>query len=172
MKKLLILMLVLGMTSTASAVINLTWVDSGGSDISSITVVKNSTITAYLKADDASMYPSAKWIGESYTASDYAKITNITATAAAGGNPVILDKTSTYPGWWTTEAKDIESPFTVATGIQWNVTISGLELSGANYTTLDSDSYGTSDSLDVYVVPEPMTIALLGLGGLFLRRRK
>ena len=33
---------------------------------------------------------------------------------------------------------------------------------------------GDSDYLDltVYVVPEPMTIALLGLGGLFLRRRK
>ncbi len=28
------------------------------------------------------------------------------------------------------------------------------------------------DSLAIHVIPEPMTIALLGLGGLFLRRRK
>jgi len=27
-------------------------------------------------------------------------------------------------------------------------------------------------ALEIHVVPEPITIALLGLGGLFLRRRK
>ena len=172
MKKLLILMLVLGIASAANATL-ITWVDSGGNDISTITVTNGSTVTAYLKASDALQYTSDIWVGESYTASDYAKITNITATAAAGGDPAISDRSGTtpaYPGWFTIGAYDFTSPVTIAAGIQWNVTITGMAVGST--TTLGSDSYGTNDTLAVTVIPEPMTIGLLGLGGLFLVRRR
>ena len=37
---------------------------------------------------------------------------------------------------------------------------------------LDETQDTTIDPVEIHVTPEPMTIALLGLGGLFLRRRK
>ncbi len=44
---------------------------------------------------------------------------------------------------------------------------------GAGYThNIDSVAVGTTNAVTLNVVPEPMTIALLGLGGLFLFRRK
>ena len=54
----------------------------------------------------------------------------------------------------------------LAAGQYWSTEDMGLGLGMAEIGTLD----GTMSTL--YVVPEPMTMALLGLGGLFLRRRK
>jgi len=51
------------------------------------------------------------------------------------------------------------------------ISLSGLELQTITYQTI-TPVYTVSESLEIHVVPEPMTIALLGLGGLFLRRRK
>ena len=47
-------------------------------------------------------------------------------------------------------------------------TANGFEAADAWYM----DTTTTMPALEIHVVPEPMTIALLGLGGLFLRRRK
>jgi len=46
----------------------------------------------------------------------------------------------------------------------------GLGVSGAGLVSLIDDNFQVVSSMEV--IPEPMTIALLGLGGLFLRRRK
>ena len=50
------------------------------------------------------------------------------------------------------------------------ITISAPVLFFADAWYMDSDE--SIESLEIHVVPEPATIALLGLGGLLLRRRK
>ena len=164
MKKLLVLMLVLGMASAANATV-LSWSE----DAITIGAI-DGTAVVQLVADDAITFSASKWVGYSPATTSLGSITSITARAAAGSSPVIEDPaTTTYDGWWTVQSRDVDEPFTLASGSQYDVTIQG-------YVTgtfgLDSDSYGTNDVLEVTVLPEPMTIALLGLGGLFLLRRR
>jgi hypothetical protein len=72
-------------------------------------------------------------------------------------------------GWWTVMAKDLEAPITIASGNQYDVTVKGL---ATGTFGLDSDNLGTNDVLEITVIPEPATIALLGLGSLFMLRRR
>jgi len=52
------------------------------------------------------------------------------------------------------------------------VTITGLQVGSASVNVVDFGTGEIVSTANVTVIPEPMTIALLGLGGLFLRRRK
>ncbi len=72
------------------------------------------------------------------------------------------------------EVKDIIDPITSPPNA---AVIDGLlfhceELGDVTLTLLDSSSFAMLDQVVIKQIPEPMTLALLGLGGLFLRRRK
>jgi hypothetical protein len=160
-KKLLILMLVLGMTSAANA--TLSWSTSAATtDTSTGTVV-------HIVSDDDQPYPT-KWIDD--TAGSL--IDSIVNLPAAGTQYVIQDPSqSGFTDFWTVEAAAFPGdPDQVAPGNQFAVTFIGTAGQIGSTYTLFLDTYGSNDALSVTVIPEPTTIALLSLGGLFLRRRK
>jgi len=66
------------------------------------------------------------------------------------------------------------SAISIPIGVWKPVSMSRMTPAGTNYITVifEAEGPGTSFSIDnAYLVPEPTTIALLGLGGLFLRRQ-
>ena len=164
MKKLLVLLCVLALSSTASAVLlNLTW--------SADSVTLNSvgdTITVQISAPSNANYDDT-WVGiEPGNAAGIDTIVEILNNA--GDSQTLRDPVSTeYPGWWIVAAADMTEPFdSVKSGNQWDVTIEGLSAG-----TCDIEVQGlTTDYLHVTVIPEPATIALLCLGGLLLRKKK
>lgn len=171
MKKLLILVLVLGLASAANAVIDVDF-GIGGSPVTQVTLGIGETVTLQLIANTTDAYAGYTFItdiggGYLYSTPAYAKFTGTgTATAAAGP-----DKTLGYAGsWnaWYVGANDMTPPSDILTGVQYNLDIIGVAV-GTQYISL---THGGGTSTIPIIVPEPITIGLLGLGGLFLRRRR
>lgn len=68
---------------------------------------------------------------------------------------------------------DITDPFTVPNGKVLDGLVFHCEAIGDVTLTLFDADLGVLDTQVIHqIIPEPMTLALLGLGGLFLRRRK
>ena len=171
MRKIVTLILVLGIASMASA--DLTWTTTGGADLPSVDLLPGGTVDVRIASD----YDPAKG-GTIYTVSgngDVAEITAQSVLAAAGGDASIV---ATYTSllWVKWEALDSVSPFTIGAGPWLEITITApSDAVNLTSTTISSDHYatlGVKDLLTVNIIPEPATIALLGLGGLLLRRRK
>ncbi|MBU1260859.1 MAG: PEP-CTERM sorting domain-containing protein, partial [Planctomycetes bacterium] len=59
-------------------------------------------------------------------------------------------------------------------GVHFTVVATATGVIGETFTLelLNGDTYALEDSEIVTIIPEPVTMALLGLGGLFFRRKK
>ena len=160
MKIFLILMLVLGMASAANAA--LTW------SVDEVYLPPGETVVVQLISDNDQSYTFV-WLGADPSPTGVAEITGITALPAAAEGTAVL---TSYPGWWIVEAVDSTPPSDIVAGPHFDVTIKGL--SGDGTYTINSDFFetaGPNDTLFLWT-PEPMSIALLGLGGLFMLRRR
>ena len=178
MKKMLILLLVLGLVSVANATVTYEFRDAAGTTpVSGIDIgVGTATFVVMgqvadagwaegvyatdgtdgggkFDVDGATAYPAA---GDMYKANYYASFDG--ADCISGDlNAVVMPNPA--DGDWFVLDLSLNAGALVGDTVQIDI----LDMDGG-YSLISSHS--------VLVTPEPMTIALLGLGGLFLRRRK
>ncbi len=159
MKKLLVLALVCGMASLASAA--LVWAEND------TTINVGDTFTFTLVNTDG-VLPTSIWIGLSD--GTVAKWNSGEVTAAAGSTATLTMAA------WGAEYNAISYPDAPGVGTFVAGTWATFVLEGIaqGVATLSIEDAGGTvlDSLAVTVVPEPATMVLLGLGALVLRRKK
>jgi hypothetical protein len=165
MKKFLILMLVLCLASVANATFSsvTTWTDGDCTwtlDIGNGVVLGTGTAgneydSPYLVVSDGSMDETPKAELDDFKDGVW---------AAAGDLGSITDGGSYY--LCSSEESGEGTDVSAGKWFQFDVTYSNDDF---RLTYWDGDSYETALQ---GTIPEPITIALLGLGGLFLRRRK
>ena len=168
MRKFLVVALVLGIASAANAVV--IYVD-GSDPGESIEIGEGLTPVISVVGEDASSWLGYIIIEEGGTGT----LGNALNLDAAGD----MGAVSPYAeaGWGSGYELTIAmSPggTAVAVGPQFTLDyVGGLLGETVRISLFVDPEYGTpADSVAITVVPEPMTVILLGLGGLLLRRRK
>jgi len=158
MKKLLAIALVLGLAGIANAAVSLY---PGGM----VDVLPGDTITISVVSSDTNPYGA--WL--ELTDNGVGSFGSLVKLPAAGADASTDD--SWYP-WLFFDAVTFNPEAPIIAGAHFTIDFTAGQVEG--YATLGLFTVDETpiESLRINVVPEPMTLGLLGLGGLFLRRRK
>ena len=179
MKKLLILMLVLGLVSTASAATATLRLEYSGSSTAPASVL-GTTISVDLLSDVALTGIQEIDFGEGTSTGTLSLGDWQVGTQSQAGEDGtltsndIIDAFASTTVAWAADTVLYSFDYAVdATNGGGTVQIMMQTGNAMNNGLMTVYTYPGSISLaPLTIVPEPMTIALLGLGGLFLRRRK
>jgi hypothetical protein len=179
MKKVLVTLLVLGLASAANAglVLGVGGADAPAEiDVSDVVQIVGVDTVPANAALYVAVYGDLSIDGGSLVYSgNLSSYDNLEAYAAAIGYPDGPSLLADFDSFGLSGIVDL-SAATLADGSATPAPLTGVLVDGITMTgeggrlDLVDDALSTIDS--VTVIPEPMTIALLGLGGLFLRRRK
>ena len=164
MKKLLVLILVLGMASAANAVL----IEIDGQSAPALDVLEAATITVV--GEDTS-----NWLGYIIVEEGGAGLLSGAEVLTGAGDKASVEP-YTEAGWgagYMLTVASTQVPTNVVAGPLFNINYTGAIGDTAKISLyIDPEYVVPAASVDVTVVPEPMTVLLLGLGGLFLRRRQ
>jgi hypothetical protein len=168
MKRLVALLLVFGLASTANAVM----LQIDGASAAYIAIEEGTTSLITVVGEDAS-----SWLGYLVIEQGGTGVLSDVAILPAAGD---LAAASPYveegwgAGYMLSTAAGPDSSTPISAGSQFNVNFSGGTLGETAKISLYLDPEYTTPvaSINVSIIPEPMTIALLSLGALFLRKRK
>jgi len=209
MKKLLVLLLVLGMVSTANATMSIYIGQSSSNStaLTAMTLAAPGTFRVYMwcQTDRALIWNEEdppEVIGGGVDQAEFClsydgvivRADSVSGSTSApfgasnswGAIAAAVDATNMVAyGGYLGGLQDSFGPtymgrvnLTALTGGVYTITQQNISESRRNYFgagTIPSDTFlwtTNASSLKVTVVPEPMTMALLGFGGLFLRRRR
>lgn len=159
MKKMLVLALVLGIASLASATVTVS--------VSSNTVAVGGTVTVSVSSDNTDGY--VKYLD---MVKGTATLGTVSKLPAAGAQADVIDySTGTLYDIGLTAADFTNTP---TAGIHFTVLATATGNVGDTFTLdlLNDQTFDVASTQTVTIIPEPVTMALLGIGGLFLRRRK
>jgi len=182
MKKLLVVMLVLGMASTANAML---WISVDGTvdpPDTSIELMPSEEVVIDIWGDGSEL-PGLFYLGISTTSTGAGSLDLANATNLYPGNDIwgpswtdnqdVADFLGVYNPFVTTSLSDNSLEPPPLTGTLVDGIIFHCEgLGDVTITLFDGGGVALDSQVIHQVIPEPMTVALLGLGGLLLRRRK
>ena len=161
MKKPLVLTLILGLVSGANAALSLV-----GEPTDPIAI--GETITIGVESDAAGAYSG--WLSiEDPAIADFQNVV-FTAEGDPSGNSTVTPHPE-FGAWYEFTVASFSPTNPIAPGEHIQMTVTGIGEGATTLTLYASDGVTALDSANITVVPEPMTIALLGLASLLLRRR-
>lgn len=162
MKKTLVVISVLLLAVVANA--NLVLSFNGDIEVEEVTVVPSTIFV--IDVHQLVAEPDEFWIGITGLV-DYAGFGILFSPAPS---TMVVDDGGYGFGW--IHAYMTPDPSFGDIGKWWEVELHCIGEGDVIVELYDASGYEIIDTMIIHQVPEPMTMALLGLGGLFLRRRK
>ena len=189
MRKLLILTLVLGMASLANATLTLVWSTDGGANYSDVGAAVDlgygNTAWIGIHSDvQGTTGAPGQWVAfiDTVGVAGAADLDGGWTGSSAVYTPPGITAAVTIPYgytaggdfWGATNADGVPTNFAgIGTTFGYEFLCNGNIADGIVTIDLHDTNFGNVvDTLTINQIPEPITMALLGLGGLFLRRRK